>query len=37
MPRIKTTRMAKVALYFLQVYLFFLLSLIMYKFIKTVW
>jgi hypothetical protein len=37
MPRIKTTPMAKIALYFLQFYLFFLLSLIMYKFIKTVW
>ena len=37
MPRIKTTLMAKIALYFLQLYLFFLLSLIMFKFVKTVW
>jgi hypothetical protein len=37
MPRIKTTLMAKIALYFLQFYLFFLLTLIMVKFIKTVW
>jgi hypothetical protein len=37
MPRIKTTLMAKIALYFLQFYLFFLLSLIMFKFVKTVW
>jgi hypothetical protein len=37
MPRIKTTLMAKVALYFLQFYLFFLLILIIFKFAKTAW
>jgi len=35
MPRIKTTKMAKVALFFLQVYLLFLIVLIMVKFIKS--
>ena len=37
MPRIKTTLMTKVALYFLQFYLLVLLGLIMFKFARTVW
>jgi hypothetical protein len=35
MPRIKTTRMAKAALFFLQFYLLFLIVLIMVKFVKS--
>ncbi len=37
MPRIKMTLMAKVALCFLSFYLLFLVSLIMVKFVKSVW
>ncbi len=37
MPRIKLTPMAKVALYFLRFYLLFLITLILVKFIKTIW
>ena len=37
MPRIKTTRMARVALFFLQVYLLFLIVLILVKFVKSSW
>jgi hypothetical protein len=35
MPRIKTTRMAKAALFFLQIYLLFLIVLIGIKFLRT--
>jgi len=35
MPRIKLTRSAKVALFFLRFYLLFLIVLILVKFIKT--
>ncbi len=35
MPRIKTTRMAKLALYGLRIYLLVLLTLILVKFIRT--
>jgi len=35
MPRIKLTRTAKVALYFLRFYLLFLVILILVKFMKT--
>ncbi len=37
MPRIKMTIMAKAALYFLSFYLLFLVSLIIVKFVKTIW
>lgn len=37
MPRIKLTRMNRVALLFLRFYLLFLFALILVKFIKTVW
>ncbi len=37
MPRIKITPMAKVALYFLRFYLLFLVTLILVKFIRTIW
>jgi hypothetical protein len=37
MPRIKITPMAKVALYCLRFYLLFLITLILVKFIKTIW
>ncbi len=37
MPRIKITPMAKVALYFLRFYLLFLVTLIMVKFIRSLW
>jgi hypothetical protein len=37
MPRIKMTRTAKVALYFLSFYLLFLVTLIIVKFVKNVW
>ena len=37
MPRIKITRMAKVALFFSWFYLLFLVILIMVKFIRTAW
>jgi hypothetical protein len=37
MPRIKITRTARVALYFLRFYLLFLIALILVKFIRTVW
>lgn len=37
MPRIKITPVAKVALYFLRFYLLFLVTLILVKFIRTVW
>jgi hypothetical protein len=37
MPRIKITPMAKIALYFLRFYLLFLVTLIMVKFIKSLW
>ena len=33
MPRVQMTRMAKIALYFLPVYLIAMLALILYKFI----
>jgi hypothetical protein len=34
MPRVQMTRMAKIALYFLPVYLIAMLGLILYKFIR---
>jgi hypothetical protein len=37
MPRIKITPMARVALYFLRFYLLFLVTLIMVKFIRSLW
>jgi len=36
MPRIKTTRTVKAALFFLQIYLLFLIVLILVKFVKSV-
>lgn len=36
MPRIKTTPTVKIALYSLSVYLVLLLSLLVYRFIKTI-
>jgi len=37
MPRIKITPMARVALYCLRFYLLFLVTLILVKFIRTLW
>jgi hypothetical protein len=36
MPRVKMTRMTKIALYFLRFYLVFLLILIIVKFLKVI-
>ncbi len=37
MPRIQTTRTAKIALFVLRVYLFAMLAVILFKFLKTFW
>jgi hypothetical protein len=37
MPRVKTTRMVKVSLFLLRIYLLLLVLLVVMKFIRTFW